>query len=329
MPTKTPSQTQTQVPKPAEPILCPYCNHPPFKSMQARLSHIHYKHANAGTAPVDASSNHLAALPPPSPNSSGEAEKAALLAEIEELRKQVPNKITDVRFTPNPEPEPEPKSKVPWVVPGAKPAKRATLMDLKGADAKTKNEIVKTLSAAQTLGRNSKIEYGESTPSIIEYKAGSWMDVYKEDLLVRTIPFIWQQDKETKQNWAICLEQQFYGRKMGFMQLSYPLLIVGFDKSRKYSDYYGRGFKIAVDEVSQLQVPLHEMDSDEKLKTRLEDNAFNSQNMALYRELIIHAKKKWNWTLIIILILVAIIIGVAVYYLHAHPQFLTNLAKSI
>ena len=314
------------------PPTCPHCDHPPFKNSWALKSHIRFKHS--GEEGLEAQPVVVA-----QPESKLTSEKDQLLAEIERLKLQAlgrtlpqPKTYTQEEYDAK-QPEklvPPPRRKAwdnrpPWVVPGAQPGRIIPVNQL-NADKKTQDSVMKTLMGAKKIPEKY-IEYADTPPTKVEFKRGSWADVYKEDLLVRMIPFIWQQDKETKQNWAIMLEQDFYGKPRSFWQFSYPLLIIGFDKSRNYVDYYGKGFKIAVDEVSQLQIPLHEMDDDIKLQARLEDNSFKSQEMALYRELIIHAKKKWNWTLIIILVLVAVILGVVVWYFHSNPNALTGLTN--
>ena len=324
------------MPTAQKPITCPYCDHAPFKSGQALKSHIHYKHKEeAVTAPTPAQENAPSAFP------VSNDEIDALKAEIARLTEQ-----TQIKKMPVVVPIVEmpkltaPKKEIiednqgdflgrkpPWAkIANAQPAKK---VDVKLKELSPENSaLVKALTSVPQATKNG-IELYQSIMTSIEFKAGSWALIYKEDLVVRMIPFLWQQDKETKQNWAIMLEQSFYGKPLKPMQISYPLLIIPFDKSRKNVDYYGRGFLISVDEISQLQIPLHQLDNDMELNKRLEDNAFNSQNMALYRELIIHAKKKWNWTLIIVLILVAVVIGIFVYFLHTHPDFLQNIAKGI
>ena len=224
------------------PPTCPHCDHPPFKNSWALKSHIRFKHS--GEEGLEAQPVVVA-----QPESKLTSEKDQLLAEIERLKLQAlgktlpqPKTYTQEEYDAK-QPEklvPPPRRKAwdnrpPWVVPGAQPGRIIPVNQL-NADKKTQDSVMKTLMGAKKIPEKY-IEYADTPPTKVEFKRGSWADVYKEDLLVRMIPFIWQQDKETKQNWAIMLEQDFYGKPRSFWQFSYPLLIIGFDKSRNYVDY--------------------------------------------------------------------------------------------
>jgi hypothetical protein len=220
------------------------------------------------------------------------------------------NPIEFPREKPKPEPErPKPFTTLtpPW-------------------DKKDKEMVIKSLKSANPAGPNG-IEFTQQKMASLTFQGGSWAILWRGDIPVGIIPFIAQQDKETRQSWAIFLEQQFYQKKIATMQFKYPVLFTSFDKSPKWASYYGKGYLASFDIVSGLQVPLKIVESADEKKERLADNIFKSQDLSLYRELISHIKAKWNWKLILILVLVAVVMIIVIWYILTHPHWLSGLTS--
>ena len=178
------------------------------------------------------------------------------------------------------------------------------------------------------------ISYNKAKPRKLLYYEGSYADVERNGVILRTIPFVWQTDIESNQSWAFCWADQFYGtlRKQPlwpWRRVKRATVILPFNKGGEWTDpLLGGGFKAKFDENAQTQVPVRANYTKEQLDAFIEEGHHVSQNLLLYRQLQQYLKPKANWNFIVIIV-VLILVVVGIWFFATHQQILSQIGGSL
>jgi flagellin-like hook-associated protein FlgL len=185
--------------------------------------------------------------------------------------------------------------------------------------------------SAKQIPRTSQLDLANPNRARMEMAGGNYGFIYKNDMLLRVVPFIWQQDIETRNTWAIFKAHEFYGLKQStypWRRLKTQVLVIPFDKSSDSCDLTPRGYGAKFDEASISQLSMHWKETAATRRERVDDLRFLSQNLQLYRDLQKYTQAKWNMFLIIMAIVIIIIAVAGIYIWKTNPHFLNNLFGS-
>lgn len=192
----------------------------------------------------------------------------------------------------------------------------------------------KLLESISKLKNTSKIEYNYAKPLRISYRDGSYADIERNGVLLRTVPFVWLTDTESRQSWAFFWADQFYGtlRKQSWLpwrRVKRQTVIIPFNKGEHWTKpLIGGGFKARFDENAQAQIPYEANFTKEQLDEFIKEGQHISQNLLLYRQLQTYLRPKTNWNFVALLV-VAVIVIVGIWFFLTHPHFLASLGNMI
>lgn len=180
----------------------------------------------------------------------------------------------------------------------------------------------------------SHIEYNFASPQKLSYAHGSYSDIVRDGIVLRTVPFLWQVDTETNQGWAFFWADQFYGQLRRqpiwpWRRVKRQTVITGFRKGGVWTDNtIGAGFKAKFEENAATQVPVKANYSKAELQEFIEESQFTSQIFLLKMHLEKYIKPKMNWGFIAIIIIIVLVAAAAVY-LYLNPNILGGMAHML
>jgi hypothetical protein len=250
--------------------------------------------------------------------------------EEDEAEADVPQEpITIMPLPPaNPEPVNKPK-KIPTREPSEKqyPKGKITTPEAEYGD----KEIVKKFKQANPKTAK-KLEYNGAIQKM-EYQGGSYADLYRGNTRIRTIPFVWQQDTETRNSWAVFSFNDFYNQKPSiwpWRRLKYQIVIIPVDKGMDACDLITGGHTMAKFDIDSLsQMNIHINYNKELLEKLAKQQRLVSANLQLYRDLNKYTNPKTNWYFIIGILIVAAFAILGYWYITSHPQFLQGIQVSL
>ena len=221
------------------------------------------------------------------------------------------------------EEEPEEEEQEPQPTPITPSSKT---VDLKSfyQDPKERKAMSSWIKANQRQAQKLNLASKQQTGAI-EMNRGSWAIIYKGATPLRTVPFVWQQDAETRQPWAVFDRKVFYGQSIPKIRFKIQLLLIPIDKSPNMCNYLINGYYMKFDEATEMQIPLEKADTPEAQKKRVEEKTFVSQNLMLARMLQNLQKPKTNWTLIIVIAIVIILVVGGIIYYMSNPNMFAGL----
>jgi len=190
-------------------------------------------------------------------------------------------------------------------------------------------QIAQGISKGTDTGKPSgKIVMNGMEIGNVQFRTGSWAIIYKGDTPVRMIPFVWQQDIETRSNWFIFKARAFYnqGQPMApWQRAKTPIIVMPFDKSEFSCEQFSEGYLARVDEASLTQMPIFRKENPADRDKRVKDLRMISFNLMLYRMLNKYMNSKFNWIFIAIIVIIMIAVVAVVWEIHTHPQVLYGL----
>lgn len=172
------------------------------------------------------------------------------------------------------------------------------------------------------------VDYSNPILQKLEFVGGNYAHIYKEDTELRVVPFVWQQDVETRNTWSVFSRDAFYGTKpssVPWRRLKTQMLIIPFDKSGDSCNMTPRGYAAKFDEASISQLSMNYRETQDSRRDRVDDLRFLSANLQLYRVLTKYNNPKWNIFLIVAIIAIIGIIGFVAFYLSKHPNALSGI----
>lgn len=175
-----------------------------------------------------------------------------------------------------------------------------------------------------------KIEFGEGLRQAMPISGSSYGLIYKGQLPVRIVPFLWQMDSKTQRTWAVFNADDFYGRKPSI----YPwrrvwtrLVITPFDKSGQVAEAFGKGYLAKFDEATQFQMPFYSPDKQTLQNDRIDNEHFISEVLTLKEELTEYLKPKLNMRFILTIIIVIGIAALLIWFFLSHPNMFSGLTQ--
>ena len=187
--------------------------------------------------------------------------------------------------------------------------------------------IIKYTTPYAGGGQNFK---GGNVLGGMEFNAGNLAIVSKNGISARAVPFIWQQDPETRQTWAVFTVMNFYGQP----RPKWPppewaktrIIITGFERKTDITMHTTGGYIAEFDETSITQKPMRFILKDEEIARRTKDLRMVSQDLALWRVLSKYTHPKINWMFLAVVVLIAGVLLTVLVYLHFHPGALQGLS---
>ena len=217
----------------------------------------------------------------------------------------------------------------------ASPQENNTIPEVKPPSPETINAANAGLTEIKKLKQSDKISYNYAKSIKLNYKDGSYADIERNGVVLRTVPFVWKTDVESNQSWAFFWADQFYGtlRKQSTLpwrRVKRRTVIIPFNKGEHWTEpLIGGGFKARFDENAQAQIPVKADFDEAQLNEFIKEGQHISQNLLLYRQLQSYLKPKANWTFIAILVIAIVIIAVGAWLFLTHPHFLSSLGGMV
>ena len=213
----------------------------------------------------------------------------------------------------------------------ANPQENNTIPEIKPPSPATINIAEEGLKEIKKLKQVGEIRYNYNKPLKLNFRDGSYADIERNGVVLRTVPFVWQTDVESNQSWAFFWADQFYGtlRKQSTLpwrRVKRRTVIIPFNKGEHWTEpLIGGGFKARFDENAQAQIPVKADFDKAQLGEFIKEGQHISQNLLLYRQLQSYLKPKANWTFIAVLFVAIVLIAIGAWLFLTHPHFLSSL----
>lgn len=184
--------------------------------------------------------------------------------------------------------------------------------------------------------RATLLEFESKRKQTIEFNSGVSYAIIKEgEIDTRIVPFMWQQNLETRNTWAVFRFSQFYNRPESIVpwrKFKYPILLIPMNKmsgKAGFTDPIPRGIlaKFQAETLQQLQLSRIYTDTE---KAQMEQaGQMISANLQLYRDLTDLEKPHYNIRFILLLLIIAAAVIIGYWFFTTHPQILSGLGNSL
>lgn len=257
------------------------------------------------------------------------AAKESLGIDIPEEPQEVISPVMPKENIQEPEPAPVVNKEA---VPIEEPMEKGQELTLDQYSKWLANQVYANLRAT----KGTLLELESRRKQVIEFNSGVSYAIIKEgEIDTRIVPFMWQQNLETRNTWAVFRFSQFYNRPESILpwrKIKYPILLIPMNKmsgKSGFTDPIPRGIlaKFQAETLQQLQISRIYTDAE---KAQMEQaGQMISANLQLYRDLTDLEKPHYNIRFIIFILLIVAAIIIGYWFFTTHPQILSGLGNAV